>query len=270
MALAGIAATCVVAQPVSRNLPVGQQPMAVAVNESTKRAYIVSHNSSSVTVIDGRTRTAIATIKTGAGPEAIAVNEFDGEVRSAFFLELLLAAIRRDRLHQARGVFRFEVLGVQTAHATMMPDDRRLADRNVQVAGLQLDDRLQQFVDVNVSACHWTPPPSSPAEEPPELSALFLATLVRQSIVISIVGIVPPRQRHDRQRPFGFQPRATGASRAPRVPRDASAPDVEDSTGLEFLNPLWVSRIKLRVGLGTRGMGCRAPRRTETRAGHSL
>ena len=83
MALAGIAATCVVAQPVSRNLPVGQQPMAVAVNESTKRAYIVSHNSSSVTVIDGRTRTAIATIKTGAGPEAIAVNPVTNRVYTA-------------------------------------------------------------------------------------------------------------------------------------------------------------------------------------------
>jgi YVTN family beta-propeller protein len=83
LALAGIAATCMVAQPVSMNLPAGQQPMAVAVNESTNRAYVVSHNSSSVTVIDGKTRTVIATIKTGAGPEAIAVNPVTNRVYTA-------------------------------------------------------------------------------------------------------------------------------------------------------------------------------------------
>jgi hypothetical protein len=83
LALAGIAATCMVAQPVSMNLLAGQQPMAVAVNESTNRAYIVSHNSSSVTVIDGKTRTVIATIKTGAGPEAIAVNPVTNRVYTA-------------------------------------------------------------------------------------------------------------------------------------------------------------------------------------------
>ena len=51
----------------SQNIGTGQQPMAVAVNETTNKAYIVNHNSNSVTVIDGKTRTAIATIKTGVG-----------------------------------------------------------------------------------------------------------------------------------------------------------------------------------------------------------
>ena len=74
LALAGCAAISILAQPVSTNLATGQQPMAVAVNETTNRAYIVGHNSSSVTVIDGKTRTAVATIKTGSGPEAVAVN----------------------------------------------------------------------------------------------------------------------------------------------------------------------------------------------------
>jgi YVTN family beta-propeller protein len=60
--------------------------MAVAVNETTNRAYVVGHNSSSVTVIDGKSRTVVATIKTGAGPEAVAVNPvtnrvYTGELR---------------------------------------------------------------------------------------------------------------------------------------------------------------------------------------------
>jgi YVTN family beta-propeller protein len=62
------------AQTVSRNLAAGQQPMAIAVNETTNKAYIVNHNSASVTVIDGKTRAVVATVKTGAGPEGIAVN----------------------------------------------------------------------------------------------------------------------------------------------------------------------------------------------------
>ena len=36
--------------------------MAVAVNESTGKAYVINQESSSVTVIDGKRRTAIATI----------------------------------------------------------------------------------------------------------------------------------------------------------------------------------------------------------------
>jgi YVTN family beta-propeller protein len=63
------------------NLPAGQQPMAVAVS-STNRACVVSHNSSSVTVIDGKTRT-VSTIKTGAGPEAVAVNPVTNRVYTA-------------------------------------------------------------------------------------------------------------------------------------------------------------------------------------------
>lgn len=54
--------------------------MAVAVDESTNRAYIANHNSASVTVIDGKTRAAIATVKAGSGPEGIAVNSATGRV----------------------------------------------------------------------------------------------------------------------------------------------------------------------------------------------
>ena len=79
LALAGCAVS-ILAEPVSTNLATGQQPMAVAVNETTNRAYVVGHNSSSVTVIDGKSRTVVATIKTGAGPEAVAVNPVTNRV----------------------------------------------------------------------------------------------------------------------------------------------------------------------------------------------
>ena len=81
--LAGFAGACAFSQPVAQNIPTGAQPMAVAVNETTNRAYIVNHNSGTVTVLDGKTRTAIATIKTGSGPEAIAVNQLTNRVYTA-------------------------------------------------------------------------------------------------------------------------------------------------------------------------------------------
>ena len=68
------------AQSISQNIDTGQQPMAVAVNEATNRAYVVNHNSNSVAVIDGKTRAAVASIKTGAGPEAIAVNTLTNRI----------------------------------------------------------------------------------------------------------------------------------------------------------------------------------------------
>jgi YVTN family beta-propeller protein len=82
-ALAALAiSACIFAQtqPVSENISTGQQPMAVAVNETTNKAYVVNHNSNSIAVIDGKTRTAIATIRTGAGPESIAVNPLTNKV----------------------------------------------------------------------------------------------------------------------------------------------------------------------------------------------
>ncbi len=58
----------------AQTVPVGQQPIAIAVNESTHKAYVANHGGSSVTVIDGRTKSVIATVKTGSSPEGIAVN----------------------------------------------------------------------------------------------------------------------------------------------------------------------------------------------------
>ena len=36
----------------AQNIAVGQQPMGVAVNESTNKAYVISHGSNSVAVIE--------------------------------------------------------------------------------------------------------------------------------------------------------------------------------------------------------------------------
>ena len=67
--------------------------MAVAVNETTNKAYVVNHNDNSITVVDGKTRTAIATIKTGAGPEAIAVNPLTNRVYVANAAESSVSVI---------------------------------------------------------------------------------------------------------------------------------------------------------------------------------
>jgi YVTN family beta-propeller protein len=83
LSLAGFAAACALSQPVAQNVATGQQPMAVAVNETTNKAYIVNHNSRTVTVLDGKTHSEIATIQTGSGPEAIAVNAVTNRVYTA-------------------------------------------------------------------------------------------------------------------------------------------------------------------------------------------
>jgi YVTN family beta-propeller protein len=69
------AAVCALASSqTAQNITTGRQPMAIAVNEATNKAYIVNHNSASITVLDGATHLASATIKVGSGPEAVAVN----------------------------------------------------------------------------------------------------------------------------------------------------------------------------------------------------
>src|SRR5262249_11305773 len=78
---------------------------------------------------------------------AVAVGELDGEVGPAFFLQFLLTPVRRDALHQGRGVVVVERLGVEPAQAAVVPDDRRLADGDVQVACFELNHRGRQFVD---------------------------------------------------------------------------------------------------------------------------
>jgi len=58
--------------------------------------------------------------------------------------------IVRDFFHDQRnGVFGGQGLGFQTAHSTVQPNYRRLADGNVQITRSLIDDGLQQLVDEN-------------------------------------------------------------------------------------------------------------------------
>ena len=73
--------------------------------------------------------------------------------RAADFLQFLLATVGGDRLHQGGGVVVVEHLDLEPPHAAVVSDHRRLAHGDVQVAGLELDDGGQQFVDLN-GRCH--------------------------------------------------------------------------------------------------------------------
>src|SRR6266446_265996 len=66
--------------PVS-SIPVGGQPMAVAVNPLTNKIYVANNGDGSMTVIDGATHAA-ATVPLGSGakPIALAVNPVTNRV----------------------------------------------------------------------------------------------------------------------------------------------------------------------------------------------
>ncbi len=74
---------------------------------------------------------------------------------SADLLQLLLAPLGRDALHQRHGVFRLEDLGFQPYQPPIEPQHRRLAHRNVQVARLAGNHGLEQFIDKDT--CHELP-----------------------------------------------------------------------------------------------------------------
>ena len=58
--LAAVAGLVAQAQVVSQSIATGSGPMAVAINETTNRAYVIGRGDSSVTVIDGKTRSAVS------------------------------------------------------------------------------------------------------------------------------------------------------------------------------------------------------------------
>src|SRR5262249_33667469 len=91
----------------------------------------------------------VAALLEDGDAETIAVGELDGEVGTAHLLQLLLAAVRGDALHQGGGAVDVQDLGVPALHTAVVTDDRRLSHGDVQVAGLELDDRGQQLVDKN-------------------------------------------------------------------------------------------------------------------------
>ena len=81
------------------------------------------------------------------------VAEREAEVGAAHLLKLLLAALRRDALHQRHGVGRLEDLGRQRAHVAVQPEHRLAAHGQVQVARLLGANRLQQLVDEQRAHC---------------------------------------------------------------------------------------------------------------------
>ncbi|HEY1240982.1 MAG TPA: ThuA domain-containing protein [Bryobacteraceae bacterium] len=78
----GIVLACVAApaQSVSLTIATGPGPMAIAVNETTNKAYVINRGNNSVAVIDGKSRSVLRTIPTGSGPEGIAVNAVTNRV----------------------------------------------------------------------------------------------------------------------------------------------------------------------------------------------
>jgi YVTN family beta-propeller protein len=58
-----------------RSVKVGKGPIAIAIDQAANRIYVVNTSSNSISVIDGRGDTVIATVKGGSNPYVIAVNE---------------------------------------------------------------------------------------------------------------------------------------------------------------------------------------------------
>lgn len=56
-------------------IPVGTNPLAIAINSVTNAIYVVNQGGNSVSIIDGATDVVIATIPVGNGPDAPGVNE---------------------------------------------------------------------------------------------------------------------------------------------------------------------------------------------------
>ena len=71
----------------------------------------------------------------------------EAKVRPAHGLQLLLAAVGRDALHQRHGVGRLEHLGLELHHVAVVTDHGRLADGDVQIARALPDHGMQQLVD---------------------------------------------------------------------------------------------------------------------------
>ena len=81
--------------------------------------------------------------------EAGQVAKGEAKVGPAHGLQLLLAAVGGDALHQRLGVGRLEDLGLELDHVAIVPNHRGLPHRNVQVACALPHDRVQQLIDMN-------------------------------------------------------------------------------------------------------------------------
>ena len=74
------AVVAVSAAGVSKSLKTGSDPVAIAVNNRTSAVYVVNGGDHSVSIIDGKTDTLVATVTTAARPYAIAVDEVGNKI----------------------------------------------------------------------------------------------------------------------------------------------------------------------------------------------
>jgi YVTN family beta-propeller protein len=64
----------------AKSVPVGREPVSLAVNTTTGKAYIANGGDGTVSVLDGRSDAVIATVAIGNRPYSIAVNSVTGKV----------------------------------------------------------------------------------------------------------------------------------------------------------------------------------------------
>jgi hypothetical protein len=116
-------------------------------------------------------QTNIATLLEDRDPEPRGFAKGESEVSPAHLLQLLLAPLGRDTLHQGRGVGTLEHLGFEGDHVATQPEHRLRADGQVQVARLLRDDRLEQLVDQQRSHGRLKPLARSPSSTLPKSRA---------------------------------------------------------------------------------------------------
>ena len=81
--------------------------------------------------------------------EASQVAESEAEVGTSLFLQLALAPLGGDALHQGDGVVRLEGLGLQLPQAAVEAENGRLSDDDMNIAGPLLHAGLQEFINEN-------------------------------------------------------------------------------------------------------------------------
>jgi YVTN family beta-propeller protein len=69
-----------VAAHTSRRVKVGDDPLAIAVNPVTDRVYVLNTTSATVSVLDGKTDTVMATVNVGKWPYVLAANPAENKV----------------------------------------------------------------------------------------------------------------------------------------------------------------------------------------------
>jgi hypothetical protein len=82
-------------------------------------------------------------------PEPSLVAEGHPKVGAADLLEFRLTPLGGDALHESSRIVHLERLGFQSPHVAVEADDGGLPHRNVKVAGSEVDDRLEQFIDLD-------------------------------------------------------------------------------------------------------------------------